>query len=131
MVDKTPTLLALLQVTVDDPKLFDMSGVTDPREFKAELREAWAALYASAAWGWDDMNNPEYGGEPPELSGAALCRRFDALSSCWLESFEDAARRVADAGNLPAKDDRDFLYFMLGVLRMSWREYLRELHGKK
>ena len=35
------------------------------------------------------------------------------------------------AGNLPAKDDRDFLYFMLGVLRMSWREYLRELHGRK
>ena len=42
MVDKTPTLLALLQATVDDQKLFDMSGVTDPREFKAELREARA-----------------------------------------------------------------------------------------
>ena len=34
-------LLALLQATVNNPKLFDMSGVTDPREFKAELREAW------------------------------------------------------------------------------------------
>lgn len=130
MADTIPPLLALLQLTVDNPKLFDLSGGADPEEFKAELREAWTAWYASAAWFWDDMNNPGCSDEPPELSGAALCKRFDVFASCWLESFKDAVWWVAETGNLPEKDDRDFLYFMLGVLRMSRWEHLRERRGR-
>jgi hypothetical protein len=28
-----------------------------------------------------------------------------------------------------APKDRDFLYFMLGVLRCGWHEYIRQLHA--
>jgi hypothetical protein len=47
-----------------------------------------------------------------EVFGPDLCARFRPLSSCWLESFTDAARRVAKRKDLPPRRDRAFLLFI-------------------
>lgn len=127
---EVPRLLAMLLETVDDPRMFTLTYVPNPEGFKQELRQAWAALYFSAAYCWDDMNTEMFEGDPPEIFGPAMCERFDQLSSCWLEDFRNAAMKVAARKDLPEKGDRAFLYFMLGVLWLSWRIYLIGSHGK-
>ena len=130
-MSKFPDLLAILQATVDDEKIFDMSGVADPAEFRAELREAWRALYHNALYCWAQTFYPESSEiREPDFPGPVMNRRFDALSSCWLESFTTALSRTADRTDLPESNDRDFLYFMLGILAVSWEIYLDLRHGR-
>jgi hypothetical protein len=128
--DKVPALLSLLLKTVEDAKIFDLRYITDPGQFKGELRQAWATLYANAAYCWDEMNDPLCDAAEPEIFGEAMCERFPPLSSCWLESFASAVRQVAERKNLPEEDDREFLYFLLGVLWLSWKSHLRTLHRR-
>ncbi|MCF3932871.1 hypothetical protein L1787_05510 [Acuticoccus sp. M5D2P5] len=129
MTTEVNDLLVMLQATVDDEKIFDMSGVTDPDAFKKELREAWEHVFANALCAWNAAYAPEYE-ETPELIGPEMCRKFKRLSSCWLESFTAAITQIAKRTDLPRENDRDVLFLMLGVLMASWATYLGLRHGK-
>ena len=63
-----------------------MSGVADPAEFRVELRAAWRALYHNAIYCWAETFYPELNElRDPDFPGPVMNRRFDPLSSCWLE----------------------------------------------
>jgi hypothetical protein len=119
---QTMPLLDRLRATVEDEAVFDLADVVDPEEFRAELREAWDAAYATAVYCWNDMLEVDC--DMPALFGERMCARFEALSSDWLDSFREGIESVAAQDDLPEEDDREFLWFMLGTLRMSFWTHL-------
>ena len=119
------------QASVDDEKIFDVSYVADPAEFRSELRKAWMALYHNTIYCWAQTFYPESNEiREPDFPGPVMNRRIDPLSSCWLESFRDAICKTAEQTDLLERNDRDFLYFMLGGLAFSWETYLGLRHRR-
>jgi hypothetical protein len=124
-------LLSRLWATVDDKKIFDMSGIADANAFKSECREIFEQLFDTAQACWqrsidpwtdDDLDVP--------YPGAALVERYETLRTCWSESFEMAIRTVANQPTLPDAADKNFCYFMLGVLCCGQQENERKLRTR-
>jgi hypothetical protein len=87
IMSESPDLLAILQATVDDEKILDMSGVADPAEFRAEAAAGVAGAISQRALllGADILSGIERdqgarlsrpGHEPAvRCAFAALCRK--------------------------------------------------------
>lgn len=106
-------LIDMLRATLDDPEIFDFSGVPEAtREtFKASCAEVWAAIHDNAATLWDGAFH--HSEDETAAPGSAMFSRYaDVLATDWLSDFRRGILHVA--GNTP--DERDFLYFMLGML---------------
>src|SRR5262249_49938092 len=119
---RTPKVLALLFETVDDERIFGLDLIGDKERFRQECREIFEHLYSNAVRRWNRMLDPARDGTDPEHPGVLLFERFQQLTTCWIESFEDGIREVAARRELPEPDDRDFLYFMLGYMQCGTEE---------
>lgn len=137
---ETSPLLAKLLATVNDERLFDMSGTGDPDAWRERAREIFRALYSNAAGAWDFLVYGDlYADDDPQYPGVLLFEEYDELVGCPIEEFRDAIRFVADgrvetregeeiaAGGTPAagEDDREFLYFMIGYAALGRQEAIR------
>lgn len=117
--DRQP-LLSTLQAHIDDDKDFAWAvqnvGGTAPEQFRLECRQIFADLFDTAAGHWCDLLDPYENRWKPKFAGMAVVAHHGPLHSCWVTHFSQAIMQVAHS---PAteQNDRDFLYFMLGVLR--------------
>jgi hypothetical protein len=124
-------LLVKLQAQIDEDKDFAFAvrnvGGETPAEFRAICRQIFADLFDTAEAHWFDLMDKMKAWHP-KLSETALVEHYDALQSCWVGDFSRAIMNVADNPETD-RGDRDFLYFMLGILRCGWHEYIRRLHA--
>lgn len=125
-------LLGRLQAQIDDDKDFAWAvqnvGGTAPEVFREICHQMFADLYDTAGGHWADLRDPLNNAWTPKFSGMAVVEHYGPLHSDWNEHFSKAILNVADSPETE-RDDRNFLYFMLGVLRCGWHEYIRQNHA--
>src|ERR1700688_2945955 len=92
---ETPPVLARLLATVENERLFDMSGVDNPAAFKKELRGIWAHIYYNAVTQWNDMVEGAVESDDNDVCVAVLTGKYHVLHTCWRGSFLDGLRAVA------------------------------------
>jgi hypothetical protein len=133
MQNELQPLLPRLQAQIDEDKDFkwavDNVGGSTPAEARADFIEIFADLFETATAHWYDVQEMHniYADIPnPKFSGAAVVEHRDPLQSCWIEYFSQSIINVAQSQE-PGSEARDFLYFMLGILRCGWHEVIRNL----
>lgn len=142
MSDKGTTLLQKLLATVDDERLFGMTGAEDPERCRVEIREILTALYGNAAQEWDWHIAGDIDLEKREYEGVLLFEKYAAdLLGCPVEEYIDAIRFVADGRVVTRMGvevrmqksrglqalNREFLYFMIGYMAQGIEEARRRL----
>ena len=136
MSNTLPALLNLLLATIDNSELFADPGFNEDLdrdkqliEFKVECRAAFEALYQTAAECWNRAHNMHMDG--PDLSGIELCKKHHHFHTCWRESYQNAILFVANRKDLPKNNDREFLYFMLGINEIIFDDFIHCYHNAK
>jgi hypothetical protein len=105
------------------------AGLEKPEEFRQMCLAFCQDLYDTAAAEWLEYFDTDNGFEP-KLEGAALLDHYPALQSCWLGDIQAAITRAADNKDTD-RDERDFYYFMLGIVCSARNEHIRKKHGEQ
>jgi hypothetical protein len=103
------------------------AGIAKPEEFRQMCLAFCQDLYDTAAAEWLEYFEIENDIQA-KFEGAALLDHYPALQSCWLGDIQAAITRAADSKDTD-RDERDFYYFMLGIVRSAWNEHIRKKHG--
>ena len=114
-----PKLIDLLLATLENPEIFADPAIEEELDRQKQL----AAHKAECAGAFQDLYQTHYITlDTPELSGLELCYKHHHFHTCWMESFQNAIRFVAENPYLPEKHDREFLYYMLGITEIIFAD---------